>query len=81
MPNLLDCLFGTLCVHRNVCGNVWLWSYLLQDMLVVFSSHQLVYKLVAPLYDLVDLIDLFFLGFFVVSLLVFIIFGPLDCVV
>lgn len=50
-------------------------------MLVILPGHQFIDKLIAPLDDLVDLFNLFFLCFFVVSLLVLVILDPFDGIV
>lgn len=50
-------------------------------MLVILPGHQFIDKLIAPLDNLVDLLNLFFLCFFVVGLLVLVILDPFDGVV
>jgi hypothetical protein len=50
-------------------------------MLVILPGHQFIDKLIAPLDDLVYLLNLFFLCFFVVGLLVLVILDSFDGVV
>ena len=72
--HLLHRLLCWLRIHWYIGSDVGFWCYLFQYLLVIFTSHQLINKLIASLNDFVDLFYLFPFGLFINTLLIFIIF-------
>lgn len=59
-------LFALSDVGDEGAVEIGLPRYSFQRLVIVLASHELVDKLIAPLYDFIDFVNLFFLGLLVV---------------